>query len=118
MNDDRPRTSRLDVDLSSSHDSVVDGPPEPFDPDDAKRRIRDILKSGVVAASVHALEEMANDNLTMVDCVNVLRGGWVEPAEWERGSWRYRVWTARICVVVAFRSESELVIVTAWRKGP
>ncbi len=65
--------------------------------------------------SKHALEEMANDDLTTVDCINVLRGGVVEPPEFERGSWRYRVRTARICVVVVFRSETALAVVTAWR---
>lgn len=89
---------------------------EPFDPPEAKRRIREILEAGVVAPSSHAFREMDKDGLTMVDCTNVLRGGWVEPAEWENGSWRYRVRTARICVVVAFRSESKLAIVTAWRE--
>jgi hypothetical protein len=51
-----------------------------------------------------------------VDVVNVLRGGVVEPGEFERGSWRYRVHTVRIWVVIAFNSETELVIVTAWRE--
>ena len=89
---------------------------EPFDPPAAKKRIRAILETGDLLASGHALDEMAKDDLTMIDCTNVLRGGWVEPAELERGSWRYRVRTSRICVVVAFRSESRLVIVTAWRE--
>lgn len=89
---------------------------EPFDPPEARRRIRQILDSGTVVPSGHALSEMENDNLTLVDCVNVLRGGYPDPAEWERGSWRYRVRTARICVVIAFRSEQEIVIVTAWRE--
>ena len=92
------------------------GSVEPFDPSEAKKRIRSILDTGVVVPSGHALEEMEKDDLTLVDCTNVLRGGWVEPAEWERGTWRYRVRTARICVVVAFRSESKLAIVTAWRE--
>jgi hypothetical protein len=48
--------------------------------------------------------------LTTVDAVNMLRGGIVEPGEFENGSWLYRVRTARMCVVVA-----ELRIVTAWR---
>jgi hypothetical protein len=52
-----------------------------------------------------------------VDCTTVLRGGVVEPGELERGSWRYRVKTNTMCVVVAFRSEMELVVVTAWRSG-
>jgi len=59
---------------------------------------------------------MQSDDLTIVDCINVLRGGFVDPAEWENGAWRYRVHTARICVVIEFESETELVLVTAWRK--
>lgn len=102
----------------SIHDVAVGGATEPFDPSDAKRRIRSILESGTVTPSGHAFDEMARDNLTLVDCVNVLRGGYPDPAEWENGSWRYRVRTARICVVIAFRSEQELVIVTAWRERP
>ncbi|MBZ5637307.1 MAG: hypothetical protein LAO51_00970 [Acidobacteriia bacterium] len=91
---------------------------EPFDPLEAKKRIRSVLDAGVVVPSGHELDEMEKDGLTMVDCTNVLRGGWEEPAELERGTWRYRVRTARICVVVAFRSDSKLAIVTAWRERP
>jgi hypothetical protein len=88
---------------------------EPLDPTRARQRIRNILNSGTVSFSGHALEEMAKDNLTTVDCTNVLRGGVVEPPEFERGTWRYRVRTNRIYVVVTFRSETQLVVVTAWR---
>lgn len=59
---------------------------------------------------------MLADELTTLDCENVLRGGVVRPAEYSSGSWRYRVETARMTVVVAFRSEHELVVVTAWRE--
>ena len=55
--------------------------------------------------------------MTTPDCANVLRAGVVEEPEFERGSWRYRVRTQRMYVVVAFRSENELSIVTAWRVG-
>lgn len=88
---------------------------EPLDTAAAKRRIRTILESGTVRFSSHALDEMKKDQLTTVDCVNVLRGGVVQPPDLERGTWRYRVLTNRICVVVAFRSDDELVVVTAWR---
>ena len=91
-------------------------PGEPLKPGEAKRVIRAILEGGAVSFSKHALEEMAEDGLTTVDCVNVLRGGVVEPAELEPGSWRYRVATGTICVVIAFRSDTALVVVTAWRK--
>ena len=84
-------------------------------PPDARRLIRAILAAGEVVSSKHAADETAKDDLTLVDCINVLRGGIVEPAEWERGTWRYRVHARRISVVVAFRSEPRLVVVTAWR---
>jgi hypothetical protein len=93
---------------------------EPLGPVEARRLIRSVLATGNVLFSRHALGEMANDpygEITRVDVVNVLRGGVVEPGEPERGSWRYRVHTIRIWVVVAFNSETELVIVTAWRGG-
>ncbi len=88
---------------------------EPLSPPTAKQLIQQILQGGSVTFSRHAEEEMAKDNLTMVDVTNILRGGVVDPAEFENGSWRYRVRSARIAVVVAFRSESELRVVTAWR---
>jgi hypothetical protein len=91
---------------------------EPLGPVEAKALIRAILQEGKTWWSRHALDEMANDphgEILRLDVVNVLRGGIVEPGEFEKGSWRYRVHTMRIWVVVAFESESELVIVTAWR---
>lgn len=87
----------------------------PLDPEAAHRLIRKFLESGTVSFSKHALEEFRHDHLTTVDCVNVLRGGVVEPPEQEGDTWRYRVRTARIYVVIAFRSEAELIVVTAWR---
>jgi hypothetical protein len=72
---------------------------------------------------------MRSRNLTDVDVVNILRAGVVQPAEWENGSWRYRVSTQRMAVVAAFEpdveavpaeeddlSEMELIVVTAWRQ--
>jgi hypothetical protein len=90
---------------------------EPLAPEAAKRLICDILKSGRFIYSKHAKDEMLDDDLTTVDCENVLSGGVVRPGEYEHGTWRYRVDTSKITVVVAFRSEQELVVVTAWRGG-
>lgn len=91
---------------------------EPLDPPAARALIRSILADGSVRFSRHALAEMAKDGLSELDATNVLRGGAVDPAEFENGSWRYRVRTHRIAVVIAFRSESSLVVVTAWRTSP
>ena len=88
---------------------------EPLSPPDARRLIHEILSTGEVVSSGHAAEEMAKDDLTLVDCISVLRSGVVEPAELERGTWRYRVHARRVRVVVTFRSETRLAVVTAWR---
>lgn len=90
---------------------------EPLAPESAKPLIRDILKSGRFTYSKHAKDEMLADDLTTVDCENVLRGGVVRPGEREHGTWRYRIETNRVTVVIAFRSERELIVVTAWRSG-
>jgi uncharacterized protein DUF4258 len=81
----------------------------------AGKLLRGILASGRLWYSDHAKREMARDQLTPVDLVNVLRAGVVEPAELEHGSWRHRVKTNRICVVVTLVSEREAVVVTVWR---
>lgn len=90
---------------------------EPLAPDEVKKLLRHILQTGRFIYTKHAKDEMIADDLTTVDCENVLRGGLVRPGEYEYGTWRYRVETSRVSVVVAFRSENELVVVTAWRVG-
>ena len=97
---------------------MTDGLSEPRRPDDAKRLIRQILQIGRFTYSKHAMEEMLADDLTTVDCESVLRAGIVQPPDFALGTWRYRCETNRMAVVVAFRSESELVVITAWRLKP
>ena len=75
-----------------------------------------ILATGQLAFSGHAYKEMAKDNLTEVDVRNVLRGGTFEFSELVNDSYRYRISTRTIGVVVVFRSETHAVVVTAWRK--
>ena len=89
---------------------------EPLKPERARQLIRKILENGSFSFSGHAEAELAKDDLTTLDAVNVLRAGVVEPGEFERGCWRYRVRTPQMTVVFAFRSESEIRVVTAWRK--
>jgi uncharacterized protein DUF4258 len=99
------------IDVPSTNDSTS------LDAHAARKRISRLLREGRITYSHHAREEMEKDDLTEVDVTNVLRGGHItEPAENEKGTWRYRVHTHIIWVVVAFREETELVIVTAWRK--
>lgn len=89
---------------------------EPLEGGKAKREILEILEGGTYFFSKHAEKELAKDNLTSLDAINVLRGGRItEPAEFENGSWRYRVHTQRMTVVISFGGAKELVVVTAWR---
>lgn len=88
---------------------------EPLPNADAAKLVKAIIVSGTVAFSQHAIEEMAKDRLTDRDVINVLRGGYCESSEFERGSWRYRMRTRQIVCPIAFRSETELVVITAWR---
>lgn len=91
---------------------------EPYSNPDAMRKIKAIASMGHLAFSNHALKEMAIDHICEVDAMNVLRAGWMdEPAEEKNGTWRYRVRTRKFVVVIAFRSDEVLAIVTAWRLG-
>ncbi|MGO8999951.1 MAG: DUF4258 domain-containing protein [Polyangiaceae bacterium] len=95
---------------------------------DARTYIRRLLDEGVFVVSDHARREMAKDDLSDADAINILRAGVAREPEWEHGSWRYRVDTPRMCFVVTFDpeperlpakdedvSEVELVVITAWR---
>ena len=89
---------------------------EPFDGATAKRLIVKILQAGAYAFTTHGEAEMLADGLARPDVLHVLRAGRIsEPAEERAGTWRYRVRTRAALAVVAFRSASELVVVTAWR---
>jgi hypothetical protein len=89
---------------------------EPLPADEAKRLIvRAIDSDRVDFRQAHARDEMANDDLSIRDVLRVLRGGVVEPGELHRNTWRYRVRTSWAYVVVTFRTEDNVVVVTAWR---
>ena len=89
---------------------------EPLVPARVRRLVRKIIEDGEVEFWHHAQNEMANDGLSQVDCLNVLRGGWPDGGECYANRWRYQVHTQTICVVVQFESDSHLAVVTAWRK--
>ena len=85
-------------------------------PTGARALIRRIVDQGEVDFWHHAKEEMDNDRLSQADCLNVLRGGWPDPAESHHGHWRYQIHTRTMCAVVQFESSTHLSVVTMWRK--
>lgn len=82
----------------------------------ASKLLKRILGERDTGFSQHARDEMEADDLAEPDIANTLRCGLVGDGELINGTWRYRVETERIGVVVAFRGEAEAIIVTAWRK--
>jgi hypothetical protein len=90
---------------------------EPLNPIIARNLARYILEWGVAGFSRHSFEEMDDETppLTQVDVVNVIRAGTYRAPEFVNGSWRYRIETQKIAVVIAFRGVQELRVVTTWR---
>ena len=90
--------------------------PGPLAPDGATELVRCIVRDGVVAFSDRALSTLRSQGLTTADCHNVLRWGTSDPASSHGGAWHYRLHTASAFVVVAFRSDVEMVVMSAGKK--
>lgn len=60
---------------------------------------------------------MAERGMTHADCLYVLRRGFVNETltSFEGSSWRYRFEVPGMAVVVAFRTEESVVVVTTMR---
>lgn len=72
-----------------------------------------------VVVSGHARDELLKDNLTTGDAINILTSPDAkihDEGEMEKGTYRYRLETDKICLVVAFESATKLIVVTGWRK--
>ncbi len=69
-----------------------------------------------ISFSKHGLSQMNKRSLKTGDVLNVLKGGQIQvDPEFENGSYRYRVTTSKVTVVIAFRRHNHVVVVTAWR---
>lgn len=81
------------------------------------RVIARAISEGQVSFSRHARERMAERNLIENDVVNVLRCGLINEEPEQRGkTWRYKVETGRMSVIVGLRSTTEVTVVSAWRE--
>lgn len=73
-----------------------------------------------VVFSRHALEELKADRLTTVDALNILKSAdsrILTEGEFETGSYRYRLETKNIMIVISFWETGDgLIVVTAWDK--
>ena len=84
----------------------------------AKRIAQEILRDGTVSYTTHCESELRDDSMDTVDAANVIRCGKIEmePELHKSGSWRYRVETQRMAVVIEIHAKMRLRVVTAWRK--
>lgn len=89
-----------------------------MDPGQARKILAEIFNHdpNLVSFTGHARHSMSERNLKSGDILNVLSAGKIlNGPEFENGSYRYRVETQKITVVVAFRTPNHVVVVTAWR---
>jgi hypothetical protein len=86
-------------------------------PSVAQKLMRKIIETGTVsyATNAHFMDEMKKDGLTPAECLNCIRAGVPEEPELVKGTWRYRYRTPRMYTVAAFRSNTEISLVTTWR---
>jgi hypothetical protein len=70
----------------------------------------------LVSFTKHAREQMFERDLKSGDVLNVLRAGKIfSVPDFENGSFRYRVQTNKMTVIVVFKKPNHVVIVTVWR---
>lgn len=85
----------------------------------ARKLLTEILNKELnkVSFSKHCRHELRNDNLTTVDVLNTLKAGFINvDPEYVNETYRYRVETSKMIVVIAFIQPDFIRCVTAWRK--
>jgi hypothetical protein len=85
----------------------------PYSRAEAKKVARKAVESGYVTyVEPHAKDRMRERNVSMLDVENVLRAGFLHEGdpEFVNGSWRYRICSNKLTVVVAFSGERVVVI--------
>ena len=89
-----------------------------LNPLQARKLLSEILKAGAgnIYISRHGHKQIKSRDLELGDIFNVLKVGqiYLSP-EFDSGSWRYRVQTKKITVVIAFARPAIVALVTAWR---
>ena len=93
-----------------------------LDRNEARKLITKIMNTRPekVFFSRHALEELKKDGLTTLDALNVIKSPGARiytEGEFEKGSYRYRLETTNMMVVVSFLELGNgMIVVTAWDK--
>jgi hypothetical protein len=88
---------------------------EPLDEASLKRWLKSVLAGGTLTFHSHAQFRMDERGIPEAECMSALRAGKLADVGFEHGTWRYRMETSRVAVVVVVRSDEEAVILTCWR---
>jgi len=90
---------------------------EPVDAHTLRRILRACLQHGVLRYSSHARKRMgpSQRDVSEQDVENCLWAGRMGNVDFEKGTWRYTVWTPRLSVVVAIDTETSAIVVTVIR---
>ena len=102
--------------------STFDYKTKRLDRNEARKLITKIINQHPekVFFSRHALEELKKNVLTTLDAINVLKSPGARiytEGEFEKGSYRYRLETTNMMVVVSFLELGDgMIVVTAWDK--
>ena len=102
--------------------SIFDHKTKRLDRNEARKLITKIINQHPerVFFSRHALEELKKDGLTTLDALNVIKSPGARiytEGEFEKFSYRYRLETANMMVVVTFLELGDgMIVVTAWDK--
>lgn len=95
---------------------IVEDMTEALDNVRARQAVRSILKNGNIVFTNHAIGRMKQRDVSEVDVMNALRGGWCDGCEWENDAWRYQICTHVLRVVVEIEiDENEVTVVTVIR---
>ncbi len=89
-----------------------------LNPLQARKLLSEILNAGAgnIYISRHGYKQIKSRDLELGDIFNVLKVGQIHSSpEFCNGSWRYRVQTRKITVVIAFMGLGLVAMVTAWR---
>lgn len=90
-----------------------------LDKNKARKLSLELCKKSKIIFSKHSLKELINDDLDRMDAINVIMSPSakiIKSPEFENGSWRYRVETNKICVVITFTEKpSGIIVVTVFR---
>jgi hypothetical protein len=103
----------MTIDLTSKVDVT-----SRLSPGQARKVLAEIFNHdpNLISFTSHARTQMRERDLKSGDVLNVLKAGKIlSVPDFENGSFRYRVQTNKITVVLAFKKPNHVVVVTAWR---